>query len=424
MWKKKGVINIGIAQMDILNISTSEHLNSEQKIQISTEVVNYIYNRLSHMKQSLKLDKHLNFIRIPPRVNIDYANETKVPKQLGLDMIVWGTIRYDKESIYINTKLAHSKNITSIFYKKLIDDLNAYPELDFDFSQNKNLEFDKFIHEVIYLSIIYRTLELIHKFKYKEAEQTLLYWLEKLNKLYKDQADQSVNKWDKEVSKIEVLMYFVLSKIYFERSNSLLGDFDYKNQANEKLEKCSVAIDSQIKIMQKYIKDNQFDEISEYIQIENSYLNAMSKLSKTGDTKILKDQLKKIDKITKSKYKHDMVKALIEARFKNFDDAKKHYESALKKDPNNIIVLRGLGLIEYNLWDLDKSLNYLEKLHKITPFYIFNKHLYDLVVLKHLLYIRLKKGNLIKATFQRVELIKRKMHNNKTIKNTYILQSF
>lgn len=422
--KAKDKVNVGISQMDILNISTSDKLDAEQKLQISSEVTNYIYNRLSHMKQSLKLDKHLNFLRVPLRIKIDYANSEKETKKLGLDLEIWGTIRYDDNKLYINTKISPYKNITSFFFKKLIDDLNAYPELDFDFSSPVNLEFDKFIHEITYISLIYRSLELINNFEYADAEQVLLHGIHKLNKLYDNKDDQSVNRWDKEVSKIEMLMYFILSKNYLNWSNSLLVNFDYKNKANDKLEKCSDAIDNQIEIIKKYIKDEAFQEESEKREVENAYLNAMSKLSKTKNKSVIKKQLDSMSETIKDENKHDMVRALIESRFQNLKDAKKHYEKILKDNPKNRVVLRWLGLIEYDLGNLKKAENYFLKLYNISPFYIFNHQLYDLKVQRRLRQISLKKGKIFKAIkYLRNEIVFRK-YNKDITEKTYILQSF
>lgn len=421
---KKKLVNIGIGQMDILNISTTEHLDAEQKLQISSEVTNYIYNRLSHTKQSLKLDKHLNFLKLQPRIKIDYANNENIARKLWIDTIIRGTIRYDKEKIYINTKLAFNKEINSIFFQKLINDLNAYPEIDFDFSSAKNLEFDKFIHEVTYLSIIYRSLELINNFEYKEAEKLLLDGIYKLNKLYENKEDQSVNKGDREVSKIELLMYFILSKNYFNRANSLLGDFDYKNLANEKLEKSGEAINKQLEIMKKYINDIWFDELEEKVKLENAYMNAMSKLGKSGNKKVLESQLKKVESFIENKQKHDMVKALIESRFKNFADAKRHYESGLKEDPNNTVILRWLWLIEFEEKNRNKSREYFQRLYKITSHYIFDDHLYDLLVQDRLIKLSIKKHK-IKNLFEYIfNYISFSIKNKKTRKRTYILKSF
>jgi hypothetical protein len=52
--------------------------------------------------------------------------------------------------------------------------------------------------------------------------------------------------------------------------------------------------------------------------------------------------LKKVDVILKDKYKFGLVKAFIETIFKDVSDAKKHYEEALKQNPNNTVALRGL----------------------------------------------------------------------------------
>jgi hypothetical protein len=86
--KVKGMINIGIAQVNLLNTSMGKPLDSEQKLGISSEVSNYIYNCLSHSKQELLMDKHLNFFRLPSRIAVNYANCDETVNDLSIDMLV------------------------------------------------------------------------------------------------------------------------------------------------------------------------------------------------------------------------------------------------------------------------------------------------------------------------------------------------
>ena len=181
------MVNIGIAQVNLLNTSMEKPLDSEQKLSISSEVSNYIYNCLSHNKQELLMDHHLNFFRLPSRIAVNYANCEDTVHKLNIDMLVRGVCRYHNDKIYIDYKVTTKKHIDSIFFDKLINDINAYPEIQFDFSEADNLEFDKFIHMVSYLSIIYKSLDLIEKLQYEEVEKLVSHALNCLNRLYEDE---------------------------------------------------------------------------------------------------------------------------------------------------------------------------------------------------------------------------------------------
>ena len=81
-------INIGIAQVNLLNTSMEKPLDGEQKLSISSELSNYIYNCLSHSKQELLMDKHLNFFRLPSRISVNYANCDQIVDKLDIDMLI------------------------------------------------------------------------------------------------------------------------------------------------------------------------------------------------------------------------------------------------------------------------------------------------------------------------------------------------
>lgn len=85
--KSKNKINIAIAQVNILNTSLEKRLDAEQKLGMSTEISNYIYSCLTHIKQELSMDKYLHFFRLPSRININYGNSEVIDK-LGIDTLV------------------------------------------------------------------------------------------------------------------------------------------------------------------------------------------------------------------------------------------------------------------------------------------------------------------------------------------------
>jgi hypothetical protein len=340
--KSKKKINIAIAQVNLLNTSMEKTLDSEQKLSIATELSNYIYNRLSHAKQELAMDDHLNFFRLPARITPNYANCDQIVDNLNIEMMVWGVCRYHEDKIYIDYKISVGKRINSVFFDKLINDINGYPEIAFDFAESNNLEFDKFIHMISYLSIVYKSLQLMNSLKYEETEKLLLQALNCLSKLYGDTSDQSVNEGDKDIVKIEILMYYILAKNYFNRANHFLESFDYKNDANAKLEQCTAATDKEMDLIKKYLEGKKYASIFEQVALENEYIYMLGQLGKSKNKNVIDKQLQNVDTVLKDKYKFGLVKAFFETMFKDIADAKKHYEEALATNPNNAVALRGL----------------------------------------------------------------------------------
>ena len=418
---ERWMVNIGIAQVNLLNTSMEKPLDSEQKLSISSEVSNYIYNCLSHNKQELLMDQHLNFFRLPSRIAVNYANCEDTVHKLNIDMLVRGVCRYHNDKIYIDYKVTTKKHIDSIFFDKLINDINAYPEIQFDFSEADNLEFDKFIHMVSYLSIVYKSLDLIEKLQYEEVEKLVSHALNCLNRLYEDEGEKSVNKGDKDVVKIEILMYFILAKNYFNRAHALIENFDYKNEANAKLEQCTTAMDKEMDLIQKYLEKKKYASLHEQIELENAYIYMLWQLGKTQNKATIEKQMGNADGILKDKYKFDLVKAFIETIFKNLEDAKTHYEEALGINPNNTVALRGLGLVEYDLWHLSKAGWYLNTLDSLSQYHIFQPHLYDLK-LQHTLYkIDLRTWHILWAIKHLFLWMQFGLANKKTLKRNYTL---
>lgn len=419
--KESKKINIAIAQVNLLNTSMQKSLDSEDRLSMSTEISNYIYNCLSHNKQELLMDEHLNFFRLPPRITVNYANADEIINKLGVDMMVWWVCRYHDDKFFIDYKVTIKKRINSIFFDKLINDINAYPEIMFNFSGGDNLEFDEFIHMISYLSIVYKGLELMNRFQYEEAEKLLLHATNRLERLYHDESDKSVNHWDKDVAKIEILMYFILAKNYFNRANHLMENFDYKNDANAKLDLCTSAIDKEMNLIKKYLARKKYASIYEQVELENAYIYTLGQLGKTQNKTAIDKQLKNANTILKDKYKFGLVKAFIETIFKDIEDAKKHYELALRNNPNNTVALRWLWLMTYELKNYTTSLFYLKRLHSISQYHIFQPHMYDLKLQKILWHIYLKKGNVFCAIRHYILFLKFKSANKEILRKNYAL---
>ena len=67
-------------------------------------------------------------------------------------------------------------------------------------------------------------------------------------------------------------MYFILAKNYFNRAHALIENFDYKNEANAKLEQCTTAMDKEMDLIQKYLEKKKYASLHEQIELENAYI--------------------------------------------------------------------------------------------------------------------------------------------------------
>lgn len=388
----------------------------------SNEIANYIYNSLNHEKQMLQMDEYVNFFRLPARIPVDYATSDKVVDQIGADMLVRGTTTFANNVFTLNYKICFKKRINSIFFEKLVNDINSYPDITFDFSHEKNLECNKFIHMISYLSMIYKSMEYMNTNQYEHAENLINDGLHRLHTLYNDEDDQSINAGDKDAVKIEILLYFILAKNYFNRANHLLESFDYANEANKKLELCSEAVENQMNLIEQYLgSKTKFSSTFEEMGLQNEYIYAVGQLGKTKNKPVIDRRLTHVSDVLKDQYKFDLVQAFIETIFDNFDHAKKHYEEALENNPKNTVALRGLGLLYYEQGNLSKAKECLLKLTAISQMHIFQPHMYDVKVQRTLGSISLKHGNIFSAIHYYYKAHAFKSHNQRTLKKMYVI---
>jgi len=137
-------------------------------------------------------------------------------------------------------------------------------------------------------------------------------------------------------------MYFILAKNYFNRANSLIESFDYKNEANAKIDLSTAATDKEMDLIKRYLEKKTYASLYEQVELENAYIYSLGQLGKTQNKETIDKQMKNVDEILKDKYKFGLVKAFVETIFKDSNDAKKHYEEALRSNPTNTVALRGL----------------------------------------------------------------------------------
>lgn len=372
---KKHKINIAIANNDVINISTQNFLTAEQKLQISSEVVNYFYARLSHLEHEIWIGNYLNFFKLPPRISTDYWNCDNLTSKIWVDMLMRGTIRSQWELFYLNTKITVDKTITSYFFRKLIEHLNNYQEIEFSFSQSENLEFDKYLYETTFIASIYYSFELIYVRKFEQAEQLLLQIIATLQKTYDDSSITSVTRWDDDFELIEILMYDSIAKLYYQRSEQSLSDFDFKNQVNTLLEKAASFMSKQLDLIKKHIKKKEFTTIWEELQLQAEYIYQLGELSKTWNNKVIQSYIKKLPL-----YLWRYAKSLwwfVAVQFKDYEHAVDYYLQAYQADNNDLLALRWLWVAYFYQKKYKQALHYLMILYHHTHHNLFFVMLYD-----------------------------------------------
>jgi hypothetical protein len=76
-------------------------------------------------------------------------------------------------------------------------------------------------------------------------------------------------------------MYDSIAKLYYQRSEQSLSDFDFKNQVNSLLEKAASYMSKQLDLIKKHIKKKEFTTIGEELQLQAEYIYQLGELSKT-----------------------------------------------------------------------------------------------------------------------------------------------
>jgi tetratricopeptide (TPR) repeat protein len=131
--------------------------------------------------------------------------------------------------------------------------------------------------------------------------------------------------------------------------------------------------------------------------------------------------LKKVPSVIKSKYKFDLIKWFVEVIFKDFSHAKSSYENALAQNPENVVALRSLWVLYYNLGDYKKASAYLHKLDSISFFHIFQSNTYDIKRQKMLFKIDLRGGDLLWAARHLYRIPLFIARNSKILDKIYVL---
>ena len=79
--------------------------------------------------------------------------------------------------------------------------------------------------------------------------------------------------------KIEILMYFIRTKNYLNRANHYIENFDYTNEANKKLELCTISVNKQISLIETYLDHKtDFSSHFEEIQLQKEYVYSIGQL--------------------------------------------------------------------------------------------------------------------------------------------------
>lgn len=270
--------------------------------------------------------------------------------------------------------------------------------------------------------MVYKSIEYMNTYQYEAAETIVNTALHRLHKLYVDETDQSVNTGDKDMVKVEILMYFVLAKNYFDRANHYLENFDYTNEANKKLALCTEAVEKQMTLIEQYLeKKTSFSSQFEEMELQNEYIYAIGQLGKTKNKEVVDKRLANVSAILKDEYKFDLVQAFIETQFEDFAHAKEHYEKALAVNPKNTVALRGLGFLNFHKGDLDLARKYLKELKAISPMHIFQAHMYDVKVERALAKIAFREGHILRGLRSLYKAHMYRVANRKTLKKMYVI---
>lgn len=405
----KNKTNIWIANIFPLVI-WQINITADQKMTISQESANTIYSNLNHNIQKIWIEKYINTIRLPWRYEVNYGNADQISKETNVEFAIRWTIKVKENISYLNYKIWVWKAIKSKLFDSIIDSINIYPEIVFDFD-SKNLMFEKFIHQVIYLWLVYQCCILSNNWEYIESNKLSDFIISNIYKLYEDKSDQSVNAGDDDFMKIELLLYTIISNNYYSLSND-----DTKNKDNHILSWLEYS-KKQLEFLRKIYKNNKNNTFDIH-DLEKEIIYQIGKICSYDQNANLDKIMHKFDTESINNYYLD-IKWFVQNKYKDSESAEKTYKEAINNNPEDILAIRWLAILYYENWEYSKAIQTWKKLLSITKFHPFYEWAFDITIIKILWNSYLRIYNIPKAIYYKA-LFYYKIHQNNKNQNIYI----
>lgn len=371
---KKDKINIGIADLLIIHVNESLPLSYDQKWQLSNETAQYLYSQIQSEMYDGSASKQLNLIKLPSRVQVTFENERTIAEDLWLDILVRWTLKIIDGKYFLNYKLTFSKKLESWAFAEVIQSINWFPDVEFDL-HGKTTDVAQFINQLMRVAILLSSITDMY-------ERRFLSVYSKISDL-----SSRIQSFEWNNSAINQLILYLVGFVWM-RNLLFMQDILDKSKTKDILqwERITTWVQSLFKLMseslKKYFGLMKHDLVHDE-QFEFEFLYAMSNnpaRERTQDASFIDSSSSRLQPRT-----NDLLSGYFSLINDDLIDAKLHYNSVILEDPDNMIALRSLWIVEYRMWNYSLSKHYLEEYWKNNAQHIFFRHYKDTKVLRLLI---------------------------------------
>ncbi|HMY81088.1 MAG TPA: hypothetical protein PK048_04585, partial [Candidatus Absconditabacterales bacterium] len=405
---QKNKINIGIADLLIIYVNESSPMSYEQKKLMANETAQYLYSQIQSQMYDGSAMKQLNLVKLPTRIQVTFENERRIVERLGLDILVWGTLKCIEGKYYLNYKLTFSKKFESWAFSQAVQSINGYPDVPFDL-HGQTTDIQMFVHQLMWLAMLLSTVQDMHSKKFLNAHNT------------SRELIQHAQQYSQGVYPVNYLIQYIM---YFVGMRNLLMMQDWlsSHRINDILQGQWITQGVQsmfqgiVHSLKAYFESMKHDVIrDEQFEFEFLYAMGNNPAKERTDDSVFVSLQSNLHPWTK-----DMLTGYFSLLNNNPIDAKLHYNEVMMQDPNNMIALRSLGIVEHQLQNYSLSSYYLKEYSKNTKNHPFYRHHVDVKLFQLLGSNALRKRNIFGRIYYKLKYM-RGLYYNWRMRKRYII---
>ncbi len=408
---KKGKINIWIADLLVIHVNENTvPLTFDQKSQIASEAAQYLYSQIQSEIYSWSTTDQINLIKLPSRIQVNFENERKVVDASGLDVLIWWALKYVDKKYYLDYRMTFSKKIESWAFSEIIQSINTSGDVEFDL-RNKSPVIDLFISQVMRLSLLLYSIQSMYEKKFLSAQNLIQIILGRIKQSITD----ANNSWPTFL--IQYLVRFVGMRNLLDMQERLtknrIKDIMQWEWIMWSIQDSFKGIISSLKSYFLFMKRNAiYDK-----QFELEFLYAVGNNPKHNwdEDAVLVNQ-----ETIKSPWTMDLLSGYFSMIQENLIDAKLRYQSVLSQDHDNMIAMRTLWIIEFQMKNYPLSKFYLKGYWENNKQHIFYRHYVDTKVLKLLANCSLRSFSIFEYIKYQSKFISASYRNRK-LRKKYII---
>ncbi|MFA7284216.1 MAG: tetratricopeptide repeat protein [Candidatus Absconditabacterales bacterium] len=362
--KKAGAINIGIADVSVIALGEANLLGFEQKAQLASEAGTLLSTEINNVSTLMGGKTGCHIIKLPGRIMVDFDNDRRVVDQLGLDVLVWGTLKVSEGQYFLNYKLTFGKKVESWAFTQMVQNINNFAEVEFDIHGATD-HCSVFIKQLLCIGTLLQSIDDLGKGHYLLVNTLVRQGLEYLNGIGSD-----------ELYPAHYLLRHLLHYVGMKNNRQLREYYIDIREDTALLESTKKQISYHFEAQLAELKSYHAHMERSLNQDQSFQLEWLHALSKKPDESTITSLVGAFDGKS-GLVVNELLSGYISMYHGSLIDAKLVYQSILIEFPGDLLALRSLGLIEYGLRQFATAKMYLQQYVDNQKKHIFYTNLYD-----------------------------------------------